>query len=397
VPAISLGFAADTLSLDLDAGTLVTECHGPGGATGDAAIDLVARAVGSPGHGPPLTAHVVPGDRVVLAIAGDIPQAAAVRQAVTTCLGAAGVAADDVTVLQADPLGGVSASPSSGSGTVPFDPTIESATAYLAADGEARPLYMARALVDADMVVAIGRFGWDASLAGRSPEGDLWPAFGRRSDRESFVRDMLRHGRKALVNWRSNLHDITWQLGVMASLRLVEGREGTLHAASFGLPEEAARVARASAIGWRPHVDDPADVAVATLSRAAPCFHDLVRSVAAAARVTTPDATICIVGDIAEPPGLVVGRWRQGVPLEPLLREAAKSGDPAIVADALDARLLARAIGERRLVILSRLTAEVVEELGFGHAADVAVIERLANRAEHVAILHEADLMLPLL
>jgi len=48
-------------------------------------------------------------------------------------------------------------------------------------------------------------------------------------------------------------------------------------------------------------------------------------------------------------------------------------------------------------VILSRLTAEVVEELGFGHAADVAVIERLANRAEHVAILHEADLMLPLL
>lgn len=365
--------------------------------TGDAATDLVIRAVASPGNGPPLAAHVVPGDRVVLAISGDIPQAAAVRQAVATCLHAAGVEASDVTVLQADPFGRGTVAASSEPGTVPFDPAIESATAYLAADAEARPLYMARALVDADVVVAIGRFGWDASLAGRSPEGDLWPAFGRASDRDGLALAMLRLGRKALVDWRSNLHDITWQLGVMASLRLVPGRDGALHAASFGFPEESARVARVAATGWRPHVDDPADVAVATLSRATPCFRDLVRGVAAAARVTTPDATICVVGNIAKPPGLVVTRWRQGVPLEPLLREAAKSRDPAIVADALDAKLLARAMGERRLVILSQLTADVVEEFGFGHAADAAVIERLANRAEHVAILHEADLMLPLL
>jgi hypothetical protein len=397
VPAISLGFAADTLSLDLDAGTLVTECRGPDGVTGDAAIALVARAVGSPAHGPPLAAHGVPGDRGVLAMAGTIPQAAAVRQAVIACLGTAGVAASDVTVLQADPLGSRPAAAASEAGTVSFDPANESATAYLAADTDGQPLYMARALVDADVVVAIGRFGWDASLAGRSPDGELWPAFGRRSDRNGLTLAMLRHGRKALVDWRSNLHDITWQLGVMASLRLVPGRNGSLHAASFGLPEEAGGMAREAAAAWRPHVDDPADVAVVTLSSATPRFHDLVRSVSAAARVTTPDATICIVGDIAEPPGLVVARWRQGTPLKPLLREAATSGDPAIVADALDARLLARAIGERRLVILSRLTAEVVEELSFGHAADAGVVERLANRAEHVAILHEADLMFPLL
>lgn len=397
MPAISLGFAAETLSLDLDAGTLVTECRGPEGLTGAAAADLVARAVASPLNGPPLAAHVVPGDRVVLAIAGDIPQAAAVRQAITTSLCAAGVAADDVTVLHANPLEGGPTRGSSEPGTTLFDPGSESATAYLAADAEGRPLYMARGLVDADVVVAIGRFGWDASLAGRSPEGELWPAFGRRSDREGLALSLLRHGRKALVDWRSNLQCITWQLGVMASLRLVPGRDGSLHSASFGLPEEAARVARDAAVAWRPHVDDLADVAIATLSSGAPCFLDLIRGVAAAARVTAPEATICIVGDIAEPPGLVVSRWRQGVPLEPLLREATTSGDPAIVADAIDARLLGRALGERRLVILSRLTAEVVEDLSFGHAADPAVIERLANRAERVAILHESDLMLPLL
>ena len=396
VPIISLDFATDTLSLDLDAGTLVTECHGPEGVTGEAAVELVARALESAGHVPPLSAHVVPGDQVVLAIAGDVPQVAAVRQAVSSCLGAAGVASDDISVLRTSPLEGPGiqvAEP----GTDEFDPTSESSTAYLAADAEARPLYMARRLVDADVVVAAGQFGWDASLAGRSLEGELWPAFGRRENRESLTRAMLAHGRKALVDWRSELQDITWQLGLMTSLRLVAGRGGSLHAACFGLPEEAARDARAAAAGWRPRVEDPADVAVASLGSTTPRFRDFVRAVAAAARVTQPDATICVVGNLTKPPGLVTTRWRQGVPLEPLLREAAESSDPAIVADALATRLLARALGERRLVILSRLDETAVEDLGFGFASEMDVIERLANRAEHVVVLHEADRMLPLL
>jgi hypothetical protein len=396
VPTISLDFATDTRLLELDAGTFVTECRGPEGVTGEAAVEVVARALASAGHVPPLAAHVVPGDQVVLAIAGDAPQVDAVRQAVVNCLVAAGVAADAISVLRTSAFDG-SDKLETGPGTDIFDPSAESSTAYLAADAEARPLYMARRLVDADVVVAAGQFGWDASLAGRSLEGELWPTFGRRENREALTRALLDRGRKALVDWRSELLDITWQLGVMTSLRLVAGRGSSLHAACFGLPEEAARDARAQAAAWRPRVEDPADVAVTSLASAAPRFRDLVRAVAAAARVTQPDATICVVGDLTEPPGIVTTRWRQGVPLQPLLREAAESTDPAIVADALTTRLLARALGERRLVILSRLDETAVEDLGFGHAGDMEVIERLANRAEHVVVLHEADRMLPLL
>lgn len=396
MPTISLNFATDSRSLDLDAGTFVTECRGPEGVMGEAAVELVARAIASAGHVPPLAAHVVPGDQVVLAIAGDVPQVDSVRQAVLNCLVAAGVAADDIGALRTSPLNGP-VMQATEPGTDAFDPSNEASTAYLAADAEARPLYMARRLVDADVVVALGQFGWDASLAGRSLKGELWPAFGRRENREMLTRAMLGRGRKALVDWRNDLQDITWQLGVMASLRLVAGHSGSLHAACFGLPEEAARDARIKAAAWRPRLEDPADVAVTSLSSVAPRFQDLVRAVAAAARVTLPDATICVVGDLTEPPGIVTTRWRQGVPLQPLLREAAESTDPAIVADALTTRLLARALGERRLVILSQLDEAAVEELGFGHAGDTDVIERLANRAEHVVILHEGDRMLPLL
>ena len=121
----------------------------------------------------------------------------------------------------------------------------------------------------------------------------------------------------------------------------------------------------------------------------------LVRAVAAAARVTHPEGTICVIGPVVEPPGIVISRWRQGVPLLPLVREAVASRDMALVSDALQTRQLARVLGERRLVLQSGLDEVVVEELGFGHASDLSVVERLTHAAEHVVLLHEADQMLP--
>jgi len=393
VPAITLDSDAGPLELDLAEGTLVTEFHGPQGVAGEAAARLVADAVGANTHGPPLAAHVVPGDRAAIAIAGNVPQAEAVLAAVRGCLATGGVAEGDVTVLAAAPLDAAAAA--APAGATAFEPAVESATAYLAADAEARPLYVSRVLVDADVVVAVGRFAWDAALGGRSPEGEVWPAFGRRENRESLAREIARRGREALVDWRGSLHDITWQLGVCASLRLVAGRGDTLHAACFGLPEEATRAAREAAAAWRPAVDEPADLAIAPLAADAAGFGAVVRAIAAAARVTLPDATIVVVAGAATTPGMVLTRSRQGVPLGPLVREALASGDPALVADAAEARLLARCLGERRVVLLSGLNEAAVEEIGFGHAADAAVIERLANRAEQVVVLHEADRMFP--
>jgi hypothetical protein len=394
VPVIILDSASGPLELDLAEGTLVTEFRGPEGVAGEQAARLVTEAVRSTAHGPPLAAHVVPGDRAAIAVAGETPQTESVLAALRGCLTSGGVADDDLTVLAAAPLR-AERHPPLPSGAVCFDPVVESGTAYLAADAEARPLYVSRVLVDADVVVAVGRFGWDAALGGRSPEGELWPAFGRRDNREALARELARRGREALVDWRSAVHDITWQLGVCASLRLVAGRGDTLHAAIFGLPEEATRMAREAAAGWRPTLDEPADLAIAPLASDAVGFGAVVRAIAAAARVTQPSATIVVAAGPTAIPGIVLARSRQGAPLGPLVREAVASGDPALVADAVEARLLARCLGDRRVVLLSSLDEAAVEEIGFGHAADAAVIERLANRAEQVVVLHEADRMFP--
>jgi len=324
---ITLDYGADDpLVLETAEGGLVSDCRGPAGVEGPAAGDRVAAALAAPLHGPPLAAHVVPGDRVAVAVSGTVPQAAAVVAAVVDGLCAAGVEAEAIHVLHATQAGASAGPP----GAIEFDATVDAGTAYLAADEAGHPLYLARQLVDADVVVAVGEWGWDAALGGRSLAGELWPAFSRR----------------------------------------------------------------AAARAWCPAIDEPVELAVVSLS-ASRSFAAVTTAVAAAARVARPDGTICVACRVTEPPGIVFQRWRQGAALERLVHEAVGTRDGALVADALQTRLFARALGDRRLVLLSDIDEAAVEDLEFGFAAGPDVIERLVERADSVAVLHEADRMLP--
>ena len=386
--ALSFG-ATEPLALDVDAASLVSNLAGPAGSTGAAAARLVAAATAAPPDGPPLSAHAVPGDRVVIAVAGTLPQASHVVAPVTEQLVASGVDPANISVLHAGPaVSGLTVAQE-------FHADTATETAYLAADEAGRPLHVARALVDADVVVMLGEWSYDARLGGRSRGGELWPAFGRAECDATLMLDLARRGRRALRPWAENVRTLTWQLGVTACLRLVAGRDGTLAAAAFGTADGAARQARQAAAAWAPTVAATADLAICTLSQPAAGFDMVSRAVAAAARITRPTATICVVAATLEAPGPVVTRWRQGAPLQPLVREARGSGDPSLVADAVVTRFLAHALDDRRLVLLSNLDEATVEDLEFGYAAGPDTVRRLARRADRVAILHEADLLFP--
>jgi hypothetical protein len=149
------------------------------------------------------------------------------------------------------------------------------------------------------------------------------------------------------------------------------------------------------AASWCPAIDPIADLAVASLSDPDGGFGAIAAAAAAAARVTRPGGTICIACRDIEPAGVVFTRWRQGAPLEGLVHEAIASGDWTLITDALLTRLFARALDDRRLVLLSNLGEDVVEELEFGYAGSPEVVERLAHRAERLAVLAEADRCFP--
>jgi hypothetical protein len=399
--------AADPLRLEIGRDRLAADCRGPDGTEAGAAGQITATALRA-GAESPLAKHVVPGDRVTVALAGAGPQSLAVTDAILTELQAGGVADGDVTLLHSPPFDPLEASLSDADrsadasgpqspipGAVEFHPEIDAETAYLAADEEARPIHVARALVDADVVIAVGEWGFDATFGGRSLKGELWPTFARQSSRLELAKALARKGQNALPEWRTVMQDTLWQLGVCANLRLVAGHGDSLAAAEFGLASEAVDRAREAAAAWRPELSAPAMVAVCTLADPTAGFAAITRAVAAGSRATLPSGTVCVACAGSKPPGVIFSRWRQGTPLAPLIHEAVASGDPSLIADALLTRFFARRLGDRRLVLLSGLDESTVEDLEFGYAESTAVIERLASRAESVVLLHEADRMLP--
>jgi hypothetical protein len=402
VTCIELPYGApEPLILEIGEDALVADCRGPAGVAGVAAGELVLAAVDDTADGIALGAQVVPGDRVAIAVGGAVPQAEAVISAVCDRLLAAGIEPADLTVLAAPPLE-VLGEPQTfrdfvlaGRPITPFVPASDAQTSYVAADASDRPIHLARPLVDADVAVSVGGWSWDAALGGESPTGELWPAFSRQACRQRLVRDLARRGRRAVADWRQSNGDAIWQLGMTASLRLVPGRRGTLAAASFGLPAVAARRARRAAGGWRPVLPRRAQLTVASLADPTGGLPAVLRAVAVASRTTSPGGTICVASRLAEAPGVIFARYREGAPLEGLVREALATGDQALIADAFRARFFARCLGDRRLVLLSDLDETTLEDLEIGHAATPEVVERLAHRAESVVVLHEADCMLP--
>ena len=372
---------------------LAAECRGPAGIAAAEVKQRVADALTQPADGPPLVEHVVEGDRIVVAVADTVPQDQALLEAVVSTLASAGAPPDRIEVLRlwTSRLQPVVA----GANTVIFDPANDADTSYLMADDEANPRYIARPLVDADVVVSVGSFGWNAALGGRATEGELWPAFSRRAASETLARSLAMRPRGSHRAWKTASQEVLWQLGVIAELRAVPGCGDTLADASFGMEPGVTAAARRAARAWMPRLPRAAEVTITTLSDPHAGLEAVVRAAAAAARVTYPDGTVCVVSRLSEEPGVVFTRWRQGVAIEPLVKEAVRSGDVALIRDAMLTRQFARSLGSRRLVLASDLDEAAVESLDIGHAASADDIARLAATAESLIVLHEADRMLP--
>jgi hypothetical protein len=399
---ISLDYGtAEPLALDVPNSLPAAIQHGPVAIMDTAAA--VEAAVTAPVAGPPLAAHVVPGDRVVIGVAGHLPGGNSTRDALqaalTEQLVSGGVAEGDITLLTAPSLA-LLGEPQSDApraavdNGLMFDPAQADQTAYLLADEAGEPLHLARLLVDADVVLSVGAFKYDASLSGRSPEGELWPSFARADRRQQLARAIIHHPRSALTSWRALSQQVSHQLGIMASLRLVPGQGDSMGGIAFGLPEAATAAARSLARPWRP-LQSQSALTIAAISQPDCDFASLTRAVAAAAGTTHAAGTISIACNLATEPGIVFRRWRQGAELSPLIREAVAAGDPTLMREALQTKLFARALGDRRLVLLSQLDQELVEDLDIGHAGSADAVHRLIQQADSVTVLHEATQFCP--
>ncbi len=227
----AVDFQNERLDLEVPDERLVADWHGPAGMEIEDARQRVKEALESPRQYPPLRQAVVPGDRVVVALDPEVAQVATVIRAVCEVLVHAGVEAEAITVLTPpgpDPLVGPEVALPAGVVRTVHDPDHRDGLAYLATTSQGRRIYLNRLLTDADVVVPIGRLGYDPVLGYRGPWSLLFPGLSDRATARSYRgttssewpdRDLPR----LTLNEAS---EVSWLLGTQLHVGILAGTRG---------------------------------------------------------------------------------------------------------------------------------------------------------------------------
>jgi nickel-dependent lactate racemase len=400
-----LSFGIDsTLCLDLPAGLLVEHCHAPRGQAVADAWATVAAALAQPLNYPPLAKAAFPGDRVVLAVADAVPRAADVLGAVSQMLVAAGASPDDITVLTPGAhycaLADVPTTRPDrphmprrlrlGGAELPHlvhDPADRHQVGLLARTADQMPIFLNRALLDADVVVSIGCLHTDDTLGYNGPGGSLCPTFSDQATQQRFrAYHVSEAAREHSARAQAKAHEVSWLLGAPFVVRVVPGRgEAILHVLSGEIDAVTARGRELCEAAWRYEVPRSASLVIAAIEGGPEqqTWENVGRAVATAANLAEPEGAIAVCCDLeAPPPDALIQLAAPDDPAE-AVRHVRKSSPP----DALAALELARAREELHVYLLSRLDRSDVEELGLVPVADGAELARLARSRPSCLVL----------
>ncbi|MDR3635957.1 MAG: lactate racemase domain-containing protein [Isosphaeraceae bacterium] len=231
---VAVAYQNDRLEFDIPEDRLVAQWQGPGDRSRGDALELVLDALEHPRDYPPLRQAVVPGDQVVIAFDPQIPDADAVLAAVYQVLREAEVAAGDVTVVVPPPAPPLRLP--EGVALEVHDPEDRTRLAYLSTTTGGQRVYLNRRITDADFVLPVGLFGYDAVLGYRGPWSAMFPDLSDTETRRTF-RSQASGERLPAAHTPPTLAastEVSWLLGSQFHLGLL-GAVGDLSEAIAGL------------------------------------------------------------------------------------------------------------------------------------------------------------------
>jgi nickel-dependent lactate racemase len=222
-------FQDERIELDLPDESLIGVWNGPGGMGPESVGDVFREALEGPLNFPPLRQMVVPGDRVAIALDDSLGDFQGELQGILEILAECGVDAEEATVIStAHAIPVDSHELPRGLAFEVHDPGDSSSLAYLATTKSGRRIYLNRRLTDADVVIPVGRLGFDPVLGYRGPWSVLFPGL---SDRDTLteLRSLLPedpHGRVAPRPRLDEEFEVSWLLGTQFQLGVVPGSTG---------------------------------------------------------------------------------------------------------------------------------------------------------------------------
>lgn len=387
----------------------VVDCGVPRGHTLADVASATAAALRNPLGFPTLADAVLPSDRVVIAVAPDVPRTAAIVSGIVNELVASGVEPPNISILATDKTASKKGDDAAGEATSlsplvsqlpahlqsevqvavhdPADPTSHS---YLAASKDAAPVYLNRQLVDADVVIPVGMLRAKSTLGYLGMFSGLYPTFSNVETQTRFLKsdntDWETHAKRR----RDEIQEAVWLLGIQFTVQAIAGTgDSLLHvlAGNKDAVYEQGRVLGREA--WRVDSQSRTDLVVASIDGGSSqqTWENFARALRAALALVRDHGTVLLCTNLRKKPGALVQRlakWSVGDPLPPAFRREHS-------ADALAALTLADARETCRVFLYSQLEENTVEDLGIGHVSTVEEIETLCRRHSSLTFLPNAQ------
>lgn len=347
---------------------------------------------------PSLRQALVPGDKVVLVLDRNVPSAAEVIAGLWSVCQAAGVAPQDVQVLQPIALTGVR--PSDPRRLLPeavrdavlwkvHDPTDDQGIGYLAASADGERIYLAREVLNADFVIPIGRLGFDPIQGRRSAMSSFYPGL---SNTEAFAKSRGQgHSELGPDDDRpfsQRVQEIGWLLGIQFAIQVMPSAgHGAAAGILAGNPETVVQRSRALLdASWRVRFDQRGETALVTIPAGGDDptgWEQLGDALEAASRLVVREGRIIVLSDLSAEPGpgiqLLQACRSAKAALQPLRRES----PPDLVA----ATQIAAAADWATVYLLSRLPSQAVEDTFMTPLETEAEVSRLIHACDGCIVL----------
>lgn len=389
-----------TLRLDLPQDALVANCDAPRGHALIDVTEATRSALESPSGFPPLAQAAIAGDHVAIAVGPDVPRAETIVAAVIAVLVEAGVAPQDITVLtlhsperDADFNELLAKVPDEVKAAIRLekhDPAERDKLCFLATSHEGKPVYLNRALCDADVVVPIGCVRAANSLGHHGVSTALYPTFSDSTTLQRFRSPAVIDSDVQRNRFRKEADEVRWLLGVIFTVQVVPGGEGEVLHVLAGDPEVVGRVGtELFSAAWAYEVPRRADLVVASIGESAgeQTWENVGRALSAAACAVADNGSIAICTDLAGQPGPGLQHLAGADDVHAALRQIVKQRP----SDALAAAQVAHALERNKVYLLSRLDEDVVEDLGIAPVSSADQIARLSARHASCILLANAQ------
>jgi nickel-dependent lactate racemase len=394
-----LRYGADaSIRLEFAKGALLAECGTPSVVAAGDPLEAVAQSLSDPIDYPPLVRTATPGDRVVLALDEGLPHASQIVAAVILALLRAGVDPDGITVLQTaddrrlglvEPGPWIEADVRQRIRLLVHEPTDRGSMAYLAAANNGEPIYLNRALADADVLLPIGCVRRRGRYGFRGVHGAIFPAF---SDQRTQLRFRAADALGSAADHKELVQEVAnvgWLLGVSFTIQVVPGPgAGVLHVLAGKVEAVRRRSRELYEAAWRCTAPRRASLVVASIEggTAQQTWQNVGRALGCAQRLVEEGGAIALCCELAGEPGPAV----RCLATAPSRGEALRQIRRQRAADLWPALQLVRAVDQCHVYLLSRLDATLLEDLQISPLEDSTELARLARRHATCILLANA-------